>query len=89
MKLFDQKEKLVKATRTGVDAGRRYVQILSEQASGTKILSLTPDEQLRIQEAKTALNNQISSIRIERLRFDQIVSDGVRAASEWKRAVDK
>jgi hypothetical protein len=86
-KLFDQKEKLVKATRTGVDAGRRYMQVLSEQ--GSKMSSPTPDEQLRIQEAKTALNGQISNIRTERYRFDQIVNEGVRAASEWKRAVDK
>jgi hypothetical protein len=50
---------------------------------------LTQDEQLRIQEAKNALSNQISNIRLERYRFDQIVSEEVRAASEWKRTVDK
>ena len=51
--------------------------------------SLTPDEQLRIQEAKSALSNQIFNIRTERYRSDQLVSEGVRAASEWKRTVDK
>jgi len=51
--------------------------------------SLTPGEQLRIQKAKSALNNQISNIQTERFRLDQIVNGGVVAASQWKRAVEK
>jgi hypothetical protein len=88
-RLFEQKERLVKATRTGVDAGRQYVQILSTKNPETQLSSLPQDERLRIQEAKNALNNQMSNIRTERYRFDQLVIDGVRAASEWKRTVDK
>jgi hypothetical protein len=88
-RLFDQKEKLVKATRAAVDVGRNYVRILSSKNSNSRLSDLTQDEQLRIQEARNALNAQKSTIRSERFRFDQIVTEGVRAASEWKRAVDK
>jgi hypothetical protein len=85
-RLFNQKERLLKATRVGIDAGRRSVQALSDKNPSSY---LTEDEQLEMQEKRNALKSQLSNIRLERYRFDQIVAEGVRAASEWKRARDK
>jgi uncharacterized membrane protein len=53
------------------------------------VINLTQDERLQMQETRNALKTQISNIRLERYHFDQIVAEGVRAASDWKRTVDK
>jgi hypothetical protein len=88
-RLFAQKEKLVQVTRTAVDAGRIYIRILSSKNPNARLSELTADVRLRVQEARNALDAQNSNIRLERYHFDQIAAEGVRAASQWKRTVDK
>ncbi len=85
-KLVSQRDKLVKATLAAVDAGRRSLQIWSAKASET---TLTAEERFQLQEAQNAVKNQISDIRAERHRFDALVSEGVKAASQWGRATNK
>jgi hypothetical protein len=88
-RLFSQRDKLVSATRTSVEAGRKYMSMPAAENPDKRLSELTEEQRLRLQEAKNALSTQNSIIRIERYRFDQVVNDGVRAASEWKRAVAK
>ena len=72
-----------------MDAGRSYVRMLSSKNPNARLSELTADERLRVQEAKNALDAQNTNTRLERYHFDQIVAEGVRAASQWKRTVDK
>ncbi len=80
--LFTQKEELVKAIRAAVFAARQRMHLLS-LSEGTA--SPSKDDQVKTQEAKRAVDEQISNIRLQRFRYDQLVSEGVRAAAEWKR----
>jgi hypothetical protein len=85
-RLVIQRDKLVKATLAGIDAGRRSLQIWSAKASAT---TLTADERFQLQEAQNAVKNQISGVQAERYRFDAVVAEGVKAASQWSRATNK
>jgi hypothetical protein len=51
--------------------------------------TLSPDERLQLQEAQNAVKTQIANLRIERYRFDQIIANGLRSASELQRERNK
>lgn len=85
-KLFAQKEALVKTIRTAVYAAREYVTFIrAKEGSG----ALSKDDQLRLQESRKAVQSQIDDIRLARFHFDQLVSEGVREAAEWKRTINR
>jgi len=85
-KLAAQRDKLVKATLAGVDASRRSLDVWSAKSS---VKTLSSGERLQLQEAQNAVKTQIENLRLERYRFDQIVADGLKSASEWQRERNK
>ena len=85
-KLAAARDKLVKATLAAVDACSRSMGIWSAKSATT---TLSPDERLQLQEAQNAVKTQIANLRLERYRFDQIVADGIKSASELQRERNK
>jgi hypothetical protein len=85
-KLAAQRDQLVRATLAGVDASRRSLDVWSAKSSVT---TLSLEEKLQLQEAQNAVKIQIANLRLERYRFDQIVADGLKSASELQRERNK
>ena len=85
-KLAVERDQLVKATLASVDACSRSIEVWSAKSSMT---TLSPDERLQLQEAQNAVKTQIANLRIERYRFDQIIANGLRSASELQRERNK
>jgi predicted LPLAT superfamily acyltransferase len=85
LKLAAARDKLVKATLAAVDACSRSMGIWSAKSA----ITLSPDERLQLQEAQNAIKTQIANLRLERYRFDQIVADGIKSASELQRERNK